>query len=176
MATASCAPRRRCRSRVAALAASSWLASSTIGNPCVGAAGPARGLVAADQREQLAHRAEALERGRDGRILVYGCHAKCRQALTVPAAPERSQYCSPGASSRRPAGRRAASWQLTSGSSLRIAQRHWSEGEMGASLCTDVMPSADKLSRCLLPQSARSTVLQERLLAGRPAGARPRGS
>ena len=47
---------------------------------------------------------------------------------------------------------------------------------MGAFFCTDVMPSADKLSRCLLPQSARSTVLQERLPAGRPAGARPRGS
>ena len=46
---------------------------------------------------------------------------------------------------------------------------------MGAFFCTDVMPSADKLSRCLLPQRARSTVLQERLLAGRPAGARPRG-
>ena len=69
---------------------------------------PARGLVAADQREQLAHRAEALERGRDGRILLYIYHAKCRQALTVPAAPARSQYCSPGASSRRPAGWRAA--------------------------------------------------------------------
>ena len=73
-------------------------------------------------------------------------------------------------------GRRAASWQLTGGSSLRIAQRHRSEGEMGAFFCADVMPSADKLSRCLLPQRARSTVLQERLLAGRPAGARPRGS
>ena len=109
LATASRALRRRCRSWVAALAASSWLASSTIGNPCVWAGRPARGLVAADQREQLAHRAEALERGRDGRILLYRCHAKCRQALTVPAAPARSQYCSPGASSRRPAGRRAAS-------------------------------------------------------------------
>ncbi len=40
---------------------------------------------------------------------------------------------------------------------------------MGAFFCTDVMPSADKLSRCLLPQRVRSTVLQERLLAGRPA-------
>ena len=59
---------------------------------------------------------------------------------------------------------------------MRIAQRHRSEGEMGAFFCADVMPSADKLSRCLLPQRVRSTVLQERLLAGRPAGARPRGS
>ena len=55
---------------------------------------PARGLTAADQRDQLAHRAEALERERDERILQYGRHAKCRQALTVPAAPARSQYCS----------------------------------------------------------------------------------
>ena len=47
---------------------------------------------------------------------------------------------------------------------------------MGASFCMDVMPSADKLSRCLLPQRVRSTVLQERLPAGRPAGARPRRS
>ena len=43
---------------------------------------------------------------------------------------------------------------------------------MGAFFCTDAMPSEDKLSRCLLPQRVRSTVLQERLLAGRPAGAR----
>ena len=68
---------------------------------------PARGLVAADQREQLAHRAEALERGRDGLILLRGYHTKCRQGLTVPAAPARSQYCSPAASSRKPAGRLA---------------------------------------------------------------------
>ena len=55
---------------------------------------------------------------------------------------------------------------------MRIAQRHWSEGEMGAFFCTDDMPIADKLSRCLLPQRVCSTVLQERLLAGWPAGAR----
>ena len=56
---------------------------------------------------------------------------------------------------------------------MRIVQRHWSEGEMGAFFCTDVMPIADKLSRCLLPQRVRSTVLQERLLAGRPRAGRP---
>ena len=55
---------------------------------------------------------------------------------------------------------------------MRIAQRHRSEGEMGAFFCTDDMPIADKLSRCLLPQRVCSTVLQERLLAGWPAGAR----
>ena len=41
---------------------------------------------------------------------------------------------------------------------------------MGAFFCTDVIPSVDKLSRCLLPQRVRSTVLQERLATRPRAG------
>ena len=41
---------------------------------------------------------------------------------------------------------------------------------MGAFFFKDVIPSVDKLSRCLMPQRVRSTVLQERLATRPRAG------
>ena len=177
MATTSCAPRRRCRSRVAALAASSWIASSTIGNSCVlGRPRALRGCSRlADQISLRTVHGHTVQ----GTMSASCCMCQVRSVHVIHDHSDAHSVWSSVLSElllQLLAGRRAASWQLTSGSSLRIAQRHRSEGEIGASFCADVMPSADKLSRCLLPQRARSTVLQERLLAGRPAGARPRGS
>ena len=93
-------------------------------------------------------------------------HAVSSHLIIIEKSIESDRAVAGGRPLRLPGG---ADGELTSCSHLRIAQKHWNEGETRASFGRHLVPSADVCSWCLLLQRAHSTVPHEHL-PRQPAG------
>ena len=89
---------------------------------------------------------------------VSAMHAVISHLIIIVKSIVNDPAAAGGRPLRLPGG---ADGELTSCSSLRIAQKHWNEGETRASFGRHVEASADMCSWCLLSQRVHTTVLHE---------------